>query len=171
MCGLGAVVDRKPSRDRQSTQGGDRMVAVNRRVALWIVVTVAAVCLLFVESVRPRAAGCDPAGNVRFICDQLAPEDLVLVPGGDWVIASGMAANGAIRAISLRDRATTVLFPAAGAKVRPDTKSYPSCPGPLDAAAEKDKFRAHGLYVRAGRNATHTMWVVHHGDRESIEIF
>jgi len=108
------------------------MVAVNHRVPLWIVAAVAAACVLLVESGRPRAAGCDPAGNVRFICDQLAPEDLVLTPAGDWVISSGMAANGAIRAISVRDRATTVLFPAAAAKIRPDTKTYPSCPGPLD---------------------------------------
>src|SRR6185503_19141693 len=100
------------------------MVAVNRRVPLWIVAPVAAACVLLAESGRPRAAGCDPAGDVQFICDQLAPEDLVLVPGGDWVISSGMAAKGAIRAISVRDRATTVLFPAAAAKLRPDTRTY-----------------------------------------------
>ena len=59
------------------------MLAVNSRVPFWIV---AAVCAagLWVAAVRPRAAGCDPAGNVHFICDQLAPEDLVLVPGGEW---------------------------------------------------------------------------------------
>ena len=27
-------------------------------------------------SVEARAAGCEPVGNVRFICDQLGPEDL-----------------------------------------------------------------------------------------------
>jgi sugar lactone lactonase YvrE len=147
------------------------MVAVNCRIPFSVVAGVSAACVLLAGAVRPRAAGCDPAGNVHFICNQLAPEDLVLVPGGDWVIASGMAANGAIRAISVRDRATTVLFPGAAAKTRPDTKTYPSCPGPLDPAAEKDKFRAHGLYIRGGRNGVHTMWMVHHGDRESIEVF
>src|SRR5262249_53139164 len=144
---------------------------VNSRVTFWSVGGVAAACVLLLGAVRPRAVGCDPAGNVKFICDQLAPEDLVLVPGGDWVISSGMAANGAIRAISVRDRATTVLFPAAAAKVRPDTRTYPSCPGPLDPASAKNKIRAHGLYVRPGKNATPPLWVVHHGDRESIEIF
>jgi len=63
------------------------MVAVNCRIPFWIVAGVSAACVLLVGAVRPRAAGCDPAGNVQFICDQLAPEDLVLVPGGDWVIA------------------------------------------------------------------------------------
>ena len=62
--------------------------------------------------VEAKAAGCEAIGNVRFICDQLGPEDLAAVPGSDWVLASGMAANGAIRLINLRDKSTTVLFPS-----------------------------------------------------------
>src|SRR5206468_1139796 len=31
--------------------------------------------------------------------------------------------------------------------------------------------RAHGLYLRPGSNQLHTLFVVHHGDRESIEVF
>ncbi|PYR83613.1 MAG: hypothetical protein DMG19_18630 [Acidobacteria bacterium] len=51
-------------------------------------------------NLEARAAGCDPIGNVRFICDQIGPEDLVAVSGSDWVLSSGMAANGAIRLIN-----------------------------------------------------------------------
>ena len=120
-------------------------------------------------SVEARAAGCDAIGNVRFICDQRGPEDLVPVPGSEWVLSSGMTANGAIRAINLRDKGTTVLFPSATAKERPNKKVYGSCPGPI--GSEGDRFRAHGLYLRPGRNAVHTLYVVHHGDRESIEVF
>ena len=121
-------------------------------------------------TVGPRAAGCDPIGNVRFVCDQVGPEDLVPVPGSGWVLSSGMAANGAIRLINLHDRTTTALFPTATPKERLDRKTYDSCPGPIDPA-EKEKFRAHGLYLRAGRNSVHTLFVVHHGNRESIEVF
>jgi sugar lactone lactonase YvrE len=81
-----------------------------------------------------------------------------------------MATDGAIRLIKLRDKTTTVLFPTATAKERLDRKTYDSCPGPIDPA-EKEKFRAHGLYLRAGTNAIHTLYVVHHGNRESIEVF
>src|SRR5437870_10405517 len=97
-------------------------------------------------TVGPRAAGCDPIGNVRFVCDQVGPEDLIAVPGSEWVLSSGMAANGAIRLVSLRDKTTTVLFPAPAAKERFDKKTYDSCPGPI--GSEGDKFRAHGLYLR-----------------------
>src|SRR5436190_7839218 len=117
-----------------------------------------------------RAASCDPVGDVKFICDQVAPEDLAVVPGSRWVISSGMAANGAIRLIDLHDRTTTVLFPTATPRERADRKTYGSCPGPIDPA-EKEKFRAHGLYLRSGRNSVHTLFVVHHGNRESIEVF
>ena len=120
--------------------------------------------------VGPEAGGCDPLGNVQFVCNQVGPEDLVSVPGGEWVVASGDAANGAIRLIRVRDLTTTVLFPTAGSKERPDSKTYDSCPGPIDPA-EKDKFRAHGLALRPGRNSVHTLYVVHHGNRESIEVF
>src|SRR5205814_9349366 len=109
-------------------------------------------------------------GNVRFICDQLGPEDLLLVPGGEWVLSSGYPANGAIHLISVRDRTTTVLFPTDSPAVRPDTKTYNSCPGPIDLS-QRDKFSAHGLYLRPGRGSVHTLYLVHHGTRESIEVF
>ena len=118
----------------------------------------------------PRATGCDPAGNVQFVCGVVGPEDLAVVPGSEWVIASGDAAGGAIRLVSVRERTTTVLFPTATPRERLDSKTYNSCPGPIDAE-EKDKFRAHGLYLRPGGYSRHTLYVVHHGNRESIEVF
>src|SRR5437867_604042 len=127
------------------------------------------VWLFLLGNLEARAAGCDPIGNVRFICDQIGPEDLVAVSGSEWVLSSGMAANGAIRLINLRDNTTTVLFPSAASKERPNKKIYDSCTGPI--GSEGDKFRAHGLYLRSGPNAVHTLYVVHHGDRESIEVF
>jgi hypothetical protein len=133
-------------------------------LSVGIVITV-----LLGASVHAHAAGCEPIGNIRFICDQLGPEDLAAVPGTDWILASGMVANGAIRLINQRDKSTTVLFPSAAARERPDRKTYASCPGPI--GSEGDKFRAHGLYLRPGQNGVHTLYVVHHGDRESIEVF
>ena len=131
---------------------------------------VAVAFALLVGTIGPGAAGCDPIGNVRFVCDQVGPEDLVPVPGSEWVLSSGMAANGAIRLINVRDRTTTTLFPSATPRERLDKKTYDSCPGPIDLS-EREKFRAHGLYLSAGRNSVHTLWVVHHGTRESIEVF
>ena len=136
-----------------------------------VLMSIVTVVILFTlgGNAGARAAGCDANGGVRFICDQVGPEDLAPVPGSDWVLSSGMAANGAIRLINLRDKTTNVLFPSPASKQRPNKKIYDSCPGPI--GPEGDKFRAHGLYLRSGSNAVHTLYVVHHGDRESIEVF
>ena len=66
-------------------------------------------CALLLGIGGLRAAGCDPVGSVRFVCNQAGPEDLFLVPGGEWVLSSGMVANGAIRLIRVHrpSRCTT----------------------------------------------------------------
>jgi len=46
---------------------------------------------------------CNPAGNVQFICSQQGPEDLVLVPGSEWVVVSALAGTGGIRLVNVRD--------------------------------------------------------------------
>lgn len=122
-------------------------------------------------SVGGTTAGpCDSVGNVRFVCDQSHPEDLAILPDGQWVIASGMGDKGGIRLINVRDSTSTMLFPAASAKARLDTRRYQSCPGPIDSAGQAI-FQAHGIYLLPGRNSVHRLFVVHHGSRESIEVF
>jgi hypothetical protein len=115
-------------------------------------------------------APCTPAGNVQFVCGQEAPEDLAVMPGSDWVFASDFSGNGGIRLINTRDLTTTMAYPSPTAKDKLDAKTYDSCPGTPDAA-EKAKFRTHGLALRPGKNSLHTLYTVHHGNRESVEIF
>src|SRR5437762_831784 len=98
-----------------------------------------------------KPAGCDALGKVQFVCGLVGPEDLVVVPGDQWVIASGDAAPGAITLINVKDKTTTALYPSSSLEQRLDAKTYDSCPGPIDSE-EKDKFRAHGLFLRPGRN-------------------
>ena len=51
-----------------------------------------------------------------------------------------------------------------------DATRYPTCPGPL-TLSDPNAFRAHGLYLAPGPETVHTLYVVQHGTRESIEIF
>ena len=115
-------------------------------------------------------AGCNPVGNVRFVCGQQAPEDLVALPGSQWIVASSFSGSGGINLINVRDHTTSLAFPTATSTERFDAKTYNTCPGPPDAA-DKAKFATHGLALRAGRNSVHTLYAVHHGARESIEVF
>ena len=72
--------------------------------------------------------------------------------------------------MNVADKSTSVLFPTPESESRLDAEAYPECPGPLDLA-NPDISRLHGLYLDPGGNDTHTLLVVHHGPRESIEFF
>jgi len=132
------------------------------------------VFLVTLDVVQPlnaqAAANCAPAGNIHFVCGQEAPEDLLHLPGSDWVIASSLAGNGGIRLISVRDKTSTLLYPSPSAKEQLDKKTYDSCPGAPEPE-DKAKFTTHGLAMRAVRNSIYTLYAVHHGKRESIEVF
>ncbi len=113
---------------------------------------------------------CDPVGEVQFICDMVSPEDIAVLPGAEWAIVSGAREGGRLNLVNVSDKTATVLFPAPDSALRPDTEAYPTCPGPLDLA-DPDVSRLHGLYLDAGADGVHTLLVVHHGPRESIEFF
>jgi hypothetical protein len=97
------------------------------------------------------------------------PEDFAFIPGTDWILASSYS-GGILSAINTRDQKPIKIFPAATPRERLDSKTYAGCPGPI-VAAEPGKERTHGLYLLPGRNSTHTMYMVHHGNRESVEVF
>jgi sugar lactone lactonase YvrE len=113
---------------------------------------------------------CQPAGDVQFVCGQNGPEDLVVLPGAQWVIASSFGGNGGIYVIRASDRTSTLAYPSTTARDRFDSKTYSSCPGPPDAAA-KAKFLTHGLSLQPVNNTTSRLFVVVHGSRESVEVF
>jgi len=129
--------------------------------------------LFFLQQQPPQPPPpCTPDGDgkVKFVCGQQAPEDLVVLPGGEWVAASVFGGAGRIRLINTRDMTVTNAYPTATSEDRLDKKTYDTCPGPPDEK-QKAQFRTHGIAVRPGTNSTHTLYAVHHGVRESIEVF
>jgi hypothetical protein len=119
----------------------------------------------------PPATACTAAaGALKLICNQEAPEDLVVVPGAQWVVASAYNGSGGINLIRVRDRVSHKAFPAALARKRLDEKRYSGCPGPPDATPGA-RFTTHGLWLQPGTGPLHTLYVVGHGTRESIEVF
>ncbi|MGH7046021.1 MAG: hypothetical protein ACREE2_06475 [Stellaceae bacterium] len=118
------------------------------------------------------ATPCKPAGKLDFICGPLNAEDLVEVPGTQWIVASGMAGGaaggrGSLHLVNAEDKSWKTLFPGDDPQVKWNKATYRECPGPPDLG----KFSAHGLNLRAGSGGNDTLYVVNHGGRESIEIF
>ena len=118
----------------------------------------------------PTPPPCTNTADVQFACGLQAPEDLVVVPGGQWVVASSFSAAGGINLIRVSDRTVVRGYPTAASTDAFDAKTYKGCPGVPDAAM-KAKYQTHGLSLREGRNGVHTLYVVVHGARESIEVF
>ena len=118
----------------------------------------------------PAQLPCTTSGDVQFVCGLQAPEDLVVLPGAQWVVASAYAGSGGVYLIRAADRTATVAYPSSTARERLDATTYHACPGPPDAAA-KARFQTHGLHLLPGTGAVHRLFVVLHGGRESVEVF
>ena len=104
------------------------------------------------------------------MCGQAGPEDLVVVPRTPWLLASAYTGDGGIYLIDTAQATSARIFPTATAAERFDRTVYGACPGPL-SGADRAMFRTHGLFLKAGRRSVHTVYAVHHGGRESVEVF
>ena len=128
------------------------------------------------EDVDHSRDDCAGKVGVQFICGLGNAEDLASVPNSPWIVASGLAnpngLGGGLRLIDRRDDSWSTLYPAI-VPVYHDTIELKSfgpendCKKPVDGL----QFSAHGMYLRAGTHQQHTLYVVNHGSRESIEIF
>lgn len=114
------------------------------------------------------AESCDPDGDVQFVCGVESPEDLITIPGTPWVIASGRISDddGYLYGVDTRDHSSTVLYPGGTSSIAPNLTRYRECPGAPTAS-----FQPHGVALREGDGNLHTLYVVAHGERESVEVF
>jgi hypothetical protein len=110
---------------------------------------------------------CQASGDFGFVCGPKSAEDLVLVPGTKWIIASGMEPGAAMTLIDSQHKSWTELYPAGRPRAVQNMETYAACPGSPDPG----NFVTHGLNLRPGENGHSTLYVVGHGDREAIEVF
>ena len=113
------------------------------------------------------AAQCPPSGEYEFVCGLPNAEDLVVVPGTPWVLASAMTPGASVYAINAQSRQYMPAWPAGALAVEFDADTYPACPG----APNLDSLVTHGLNVRTNDNGNLMLYAVSHGAREAIEAF
>jgi hypothetical protein len=113
---------------------------------------------------------CAAVKDVTVVCEQQGPEDLIALPGEQWVLAGAYTGAGGINLVKVSDRTTTRIYPSATAKHEYDARAYPGCPGPPTGAAGA-QFTTHGLWLEPGAGANRRLFVVGHGSRESVEVF
>lgn len=123
------------------------------------------------------ADDCAPDGNVKFVCGIAAPEDLEPLPGGKWIVTSGLTTTSGLHLINLKTKATERWMPLT-AKTD-GSVGDPACTTPPVV----NEIQAHGISVRDTGQRHATIYVVNHGGatsyhftggyptREAIEIF
>jgi hypothetical protein len=120
----------------------------------------------------PRAflAACRDSGTTRpdLIEDITNAEDMHLLPGTHWVLASNMGdrtwKSGGFYAIDTRDRTVQALTPDFS---QPPAAPFDSCTVP----PAQDTYSSHGLDVRQVGPNHFLLAAVNHGGRESVEVF
>ncbi len=104
-----------------------------------------------------------------YISGPVNAEDLVVAPGGEWVLTSGMtgptAPLGRLYAVSVSDGACNEIFPYRATSAL-DAERFVRQPdlNPL-------KFRPHGIDVSVRPDGPAELYVVNHGGHESVEVF
>ena len=117
---------------------------------------------------RQPTASCAPVNGWNLVCGAQNPEDLVPIPGTRWLIASGMKAGAGVKLVDTSVKTARLFYTGQPAQQRPDKKLFPNCPAPPDART----FNAHGLYLRRAQTpGLYNLYVVRHGELESIQVF
>ena len=109
------------------------------------------------------ADDCAPSGQLQFVCGPSRSEDLVLVPGTAWIIASGAH----LYAINADSKTWKEAYPGADPQQDPDKSNYADCPG----APDPKKLITVGLSIRSRGEHTATLYAVGRGGRDAIEVF
>ncbi len=155
------------------------------RIALFAAVL--SVGLLACGDPLPPIETCEATETLEPICGFQNPEDLALLPEGDFLLVSQFgsmdgAEPGSIALFDWKSREHWQLFPASGETFPAGGKAFPAggkarrsptegwgsadCPGEPD-----DAFAPHGIQLSRRGDGRLQLLVVNHGGREAIEFF
>jgi hypothetical protein len=146
------------------------MITLRVIVVTALLTTAAVNCFPLFAQPLPSAAtaSCAPMNGLNFVCGIQNPEDLVLVPGTRWLIASGMKDGAGLKLVDTDAKTARPFYSGLPAQQRPDKKLFRNCPTPLDVKT----FNAHGIYLRRTQvPGIYMLYVVSHGTLESIQVF
>jgi hypothetical protein len=140
-------------------------------------VMLSALALGFFAACAPARAACDTK-DPSMICGFKSPEDLIRLPGTPWAVASQLNMDvkppyahpvftfrhAPLMAVRTDTHEVMPLFPGAGSGTDWDSKTYPACKTP------PKELTSHGLNVKPLGKDKFRLFVVNHGERQSVEI-
>ncbi|MEJ6678332.1 hypothetical protein [Parasphingorhabdus sp.] len=118
-------------------------------------------------------SACNRNASMDLICGIPVPEDLVLIPETDWVIATSMTSGRPASGLYLIDTRTLQAEavdldhqPVSFSSIQSEAEAVSHCAPP-----DTQTLITHGISLAAGENGVHRLYVVGHGGREAIELF
>jgi hypothetical protein len=112
------------------------------------------------------SSNCESDSETAFICGPQSPEDLLAIAGTPWIIATSMIDEGYISIVHGENYSSSIIFPSPNSEVKFEPANYSDCPGPPSS-----QFRPHGMSLQRVNGQEQTLYVVAHGERESVEVF
>jgi SMP-30/Gluconolactonase/LRE-like region len=133
---------------------------------LWLALLIVCSALVSSHSLVAQAPDCSPTAGLRFICGLQNPEDVIVIPRTNWLLASGMAPGAGLTLVDTQSKSMRKLYAPGAGTARHDRTRFGNCPGPLNPK----QAVLHGLALRpAGER--YTIYATNHGGRESVEVF
>jgi hypothetical protein len=130
--------------------------------------TITALALLILGTGSPAVAAeetaaetCAPSGELNFLCGMKNPEDLASLPGGRWIVASGMAPKSGLHLVDGDNKTWERWIAPVTARAK---APFDKCP----AQPPADELQIHGISVRDKGNGHATLYAVNHGGKEEI---
>jgi len=124
-------------------------------------------------ALAPTAPGgpapCTSAGShgLRYICNMRNPEDLKVLFGTKWMIASGMVAGSGIKLVDTQAKTGFMWNTSPHYRNMQDKAMYPACTAPMDHA----KLNTHGLHLKPLGDGRYRMLATAHDGRETVEAY
>ncbi|MEM6583393.1 MAG: hypothetical protein AAF699_19105 [Pseudomonadota bacterium] len=113
---------------------------------------------------------CDDVGELHPICGLQSPEDIVVVPGDEFLLLSEMGGMeggpGRIALFDIEDETWQTVFPLKAGNVATMPAGDPQCTDAPDV-----EFSPHGIHLVQLEDGRWRFLVVNHGGREAIELF
>ena len=114
---------------------------------------------------------CASSGELNFICGVNAPEDLVIIPGTDWVVAGVMTTEDStgLYLIDSISKDVHQLYSPQEGRNRLNRNLYGACP----STPNFSNFSTHGLAIQneVSSDGVYSLYAVSHGEREAIDVF
>jgi hypothetical protein len=113
---------------------------------------------------------CVDKGNLHPVCGLQSPEDIAVVPGGDYLLLSELGSMGArsgrIALFNVNDESWQTIYPVGGIAKPEILQGDASCTEPPGA-----ELSPHGTHLVQLDDGSWRYLVVNHGGREAVELF